>query len=121
MTSHTSTLAGPLRATASLEARRRDASNRLNGTLLTGVILLIVIVLVAAVGPRLAPYAPDQFGLPLQPPNREHWFGTDNFGRDVLTRVVYGAHLNLLIGIVPTAVTFVVGIFVGSLAGYFGG
>ena len=56
------------------------------------------------------PYAPEAFGMPLQPPSQEHPFGTDNFGRDVATRVVYAAHLNLLIGIVPTAITFVVGI-----------
>jgi peptide/nickel transport system permease protein len=59
--------------------------------------------------------------MPLQPPSPGHPFGTDNFGRDVATRVVYAAHLNLLIGIVPTAITFVVGIVVGSIAGYFGG
>jgi peptide/nickel transport system permease protein len=67
------------------------------------------------------PYSPDAFGMPLQPPSPGHPFGTDNFGRDVATRVVYAAHLNLLIGIVPTAITFVVGIVVGSIAGYFGG
>ncbi len=89
--------------------------------MLAGVILLAAIVLIAAIGPLVMPYAPDAFGIPLQPPNREHWFGTDNFGRDVLTRVVYAAHLNLLIGIVPTSVTFVVGIVVGAIAGYYGG
>ena len=89
--------------------------------MLAGVMLLAAIVLIAAIGPSVMPYAPDAFGIPLQPPNREHWFGTDNFGRDVLTRVVYAAHLNLLIGIVPTSVTFVVGIVVGAIAGYYGG
>jgi peptide/nickel transport system permease protein len=92
-----------------------------NGAIVAGVLLLAAIALIAAVGPSLMPYSPEAFGLPLQPPSRDHWFGTDNFGRDVFTRVVYAAHLNLLIGIVPTAITFVVGIVVGSIAGYYGG
>jgi peptide/nickel transport system permease protein len=82
---------------------------------------LLAIILVAIIGPFVVPYTPEAFGMPLQPPSSEHPFGTDNFGRDVATRVVYAAHLNLLIGIVPTAITFVVGIVVGSIAGYFGG
>jgi peptide/nickel transport system permease protein len=99
----------------------RNKGKRVNGTLVTGATLLLVITLVAIVGPFVMPYSPEEFGMPLQPPSPEHPFGTDNFGRDVATRVVYAAHLNLLIGIVPTAITFVVGIIVGSIAGYFGG
>ena len=104
-----------------LTARRRAKGKGVNGTLIVGLTLLIAIVLIAAVGPFLMPYTPEAFGLPLQPPSREHPFGTDNFGRDVATRVVYGAHLNLLIGIVPTGVTFIVGTIVGAIAGYYGG
>lgn len=101
--------------------RQRGRGKGINGTLVAGGLLLLTIILVAIVGPFVVPYTPEAFGMPLQPPSREHPFGTDNFGRDVATRVVYAAHLNLLIGIVPTAVTFVVGIIVGSIAGYFGG
>jgi peptide/nickel transport system permease protein len=101
--------------------RPKDKRKRANGTLITGAVLLLIVVLIAIIGPFVIPYAPEAFGMPLQPPSREHPFGTDNFGRDVATRVVYAAHLNLLIGIVPTAITFVVGIIVGSIAGYFGG
>jgi peptide/nickel transport system permease protein len=108
----------PAPRVASVSRQRRL---RVNGTIIAGAVLLLGIVLIAAVGPFLMPYAPDAFGPPLQPPSREHPFGTDNFGRDVATRVVYAAHLNLLIGIVPTTITFVVGIIVGSIAGYFGG
>ena len=102
---------------------RRDTGRRrsVNGTLIAGALLLLLIVLVAIIGPFVMPYTPDAFGMPLQPPSHEHPFGTDNFGRDVATRVVDAAHLNLLIGIVPTAITFVVGIAIGSIAGYFGG
>jgi peptide/nickel transport system permease protein len=112
------TSAAPAASFAPARAKRRLG---VNGTLVAGAVLLLIIVLIAAIGPRLMPYAPDAFGMPLQPPSREHPFGTDNFGRDVATRVVYGAHLNLLIGIVPTSITFVVGIIVGSIAGYYGG
>jgi len=101
--------------------RPKDKRKRVNGTLITGAVLLLAIALIAIVGPFVVPYTPEAFGLPLQPPSREHPFGTDNFGRDIATRVVYAAHLNLLIGIVPTAITFIVGIVVGSIAGYYGG
>lgn len=121
MTSRTTTLSVARAGAAVAPTQGGRARQRVNGTLLAGVILLAAIVLLAAAGPFITPFAPDAFGIPLQPPSREHWFGTDNFGRDVLTRVVFAAHLNLLIGIVPTAVTFVVGIVVGSLAGYYGG
>jgi peptide/nickel transport system permease protein len=106
---------------ASFAPARKTTRLGVNGTLVVGAVLLLVIVLIAAIGPFLMPYSPEEFGMPLQPPSREHPFGTDNFGRDVATRVVYGAHLNLLIGIVPTTATFIVGIIVGSIAGYYGG
>lgn len=121
MTSGATTVTTPAQAQLAASQRRKGKRRRVNGTLITGAVLLLIIVLIAIVGPFVVPYAPDAFGMPLQPPTLEHPFGTDNFGRDVATRVIYAAHLNLLIGIVPTAITFVVGIIVGSLAGYFGG
>ena len=97
------------------------SGRRLNATLITGCVLLLVIVTIALFGPLLSPYQPAAFGPPLQPPSRAHLFGTDNFGRDVATRVAYAAHLNLLIGLIPTAITFVTGVVLGALAGYYGG
>src|SRR5215212_6671230 len=120
MTSGTTAVVTPMAAEPALSRRARNKGKRINGTLITGAALLLIIVLIAIVGPFVMPYTPEAFGMPLQPPSPEHPFGTDNFGRDVATRVVYAAHLNLLIGIVPTAITFVVGIIVGSIAGYFG-
>jgi peptide/nickel transport system permease protein len=122
MTSGTAAVTTPM-AEGALVPKRRDRGKGkgFNGTLVAGGLLLLAIVLIALIGPFVMPYSPEAFGMPLQPPSREHPFGTDNFGRDVATRVVYAAHLNLLIGIVPTAITFVVGIVVGSIAGYFGG
>ena len=121
MTRGTTAVVTPTTAESIPARRSKKMGTRVNGTLITGVALLLIIVLIALVGPFVVPYTPEAFGMPLQPPSREHPFGTDNFGRDVATRVVYAAHLNLLIGIVPTTITFVVGIIVGSIAGYFGG
>jgi peptide/nickel transport system permease protein len=100
---------------------RRRARRPLNATLLIGLGLLGIIVLIALLGPRLISYHPDDFGDPLLGPTRAHPFGTDNFGRDIATRVVYAARLNLAIGLVPTAITLVVGVIVGSIAGFYGG
>jgi peptide/nickel transport system permease protein len=121
MTSGTTVAVAPPAARPALARRPRNRGKRVNGTLVTGAVLLLSIILIAIIGPFVVPYTPEEFGMPLQPPSREHPFGTDNFGRDVATRVVYAAHLNLLIGIVPTTITFIVGIAVGSIAGYFGG
>ena len=121
MTSGTTAIATPTVAEPASSWRTKNQGKRFNGTLMTGAVLLLIITLIAIIGPFLMPYTPEGFGMPLQPPSPQHPFGTDNFGRDVATRVVYAAHLNLLIGIVPTAFTFVVGIIVGSIAGYFGG
>ena len=109
MTSGTTAIATPTVAEPASSWRTKNRGKRFNGTLITGAALLLIITLIAIVGPFLMPYTPEGFGVPSQPPSPEHLFGTDNFGRDVATRVVYAAHLNLLIGIVPTAITFVVG------------
>jgi peptide/nickel transport system permease protein len=60
-------------------------------------------------------------GARLQPPSREHWFGTDTIGRDILARTIYGGQISLLIGLTAMVVELVIGISIGSLAGYFGG
>jgi len=121
MTSGTTAVVTPAAASLAPSRHPKHKGKRPNGTLITGAALLLIIAFIAIIGPFVVPYTPEGFGMPLQPPSREHPFGTDNFGRDVATRVVYAAHLNLLIGIVPTAITFVVGIVVGSIAGYYGG
>jgi peptide/nickel transport system permease protein len=67
---------------------------------------------------RTTGLSPD--GLP-RPPSREFWLGTDDLGRDILVRIAYGARISLLVGVVATALTVVVGVVVGLAAGYFGG
>lgn len=94
-----------------------------NRSLSFGVAMLILIIGLAIFAPLLTPYGPlDQDLLNAkQSPSWAHPFGTDNFGRDVLTRVLYGARIDLMIGLVPTSITFIVGVFLGSIAGYYGG
>ncbi len=82
--------------------------------------LLAVIILVAASASFLAPYDPLKM-LPLdimQPPSARHWFGTDQFGRDVLSRVIFGARLSVPLGIIPVAIGASLGTFLGLVAGY---
>lgn len=80
-------------------------------------------MVVALVGPWIIPYDPIGQDLTnaLKPPGAQHWFGTDNFGRDIFTRVVYGARLDLTIGILGVLPAFVLGVVLGCLSGYFGG
>ena len=84
--------------------------------------LLLGLVTVVALGPWLSPYAPEAFtGAQFEPPSGRHWCGTDVHGRDLLTRVLHGARLSLLVGLVGTAVSLVIGVTWGAVAGYAGG
>jgi peptide/nickel transport system permease protein len=71
----------------------------------------------------LVPYSPTEYDLleSLSPPNRSHWFGTDDSGRDVLSRMIHGARISLSVGFVAVGIALLIGIFLGSIAGYFGG
>ena len=73
--------------------------------------------------PLIAPYgeAEQDVLARLQPPSAAHWFGTDELGRDVLSRILYGSRLSLAIGILPSVISLAIGIVLGLLAGYFGG
>lgn len=84
--------------------------------------LLCLVVLTAALGPVLSPYdydviSKDQFS----PPSWEHWFGTDIHGRDVLTRLLYGARVSLTVGCIGALVSLIVGVAYGLISGYAGG
>ncbi len=91
--------------------------------LVIGLMVVVGMVLVAVFAPWLAPYDPDEQDVvvPLAAPSAEHLFGTDYFGRDVLSRVIWGARISLSIGIVSTAAGVIVGTAIGIVAGYFGG
>lgn len=99
------------------------AKARRNRPLQAGAGLLVVLLVVMALGPWLSPYDPYavDFGQAALPPDLDHWFGTDNLGRDVLTRVLIAARIDLQIALVCVALPFAVGSLVGALSAYAGG
>lgn len=94
-----------------------------NKMTLISLIVLLLIALTALFAPLAAPYDPNEIDMynRLQSPSREHWLGTDEFGRDTLSRIIYGSRVSLVIGIVPTAFSMLIGTVLGLASGYFGG
>ena len=94
-----------------------------NTNLKIGILLLILIILAGIFAPFLTPYDPyyQDYNSILLPPSLDHFFGTDNYGRDVFTRVLYGTRLDLQIGFYTTYVPMIYGLMIGAYAGYFGG
>ncbi|MED4599956.1 ABC transporter permease [Paenibacillus validus] len=88
-----------------------------------GLILVLVWVVLAVLAPWVAPYLPNepQTADKLLPPNAAHWFGTDNYGRDIFSRIVYGAQVTVWTGFVSVGIAFFIGVPLGAIAGYFGG
>ncbi len=87
-----------------------------------GASVIALLALVALLAPLLTPYDPlRRGGLALLAPRLGHWFGTDDLGRDTFAQVLYGIRISLLIGITSAATAVVIGVLVGSWAGYFGG
>jgi peptide/nickel transport system permease protein len=96
---------------------------RANPLATAGVILVALFVVLAVFAPLLAPYDPAEISLParLAPPSWAHWFGTDELGRDILSRIIYGARISMLVGVSVVAASLSIGMVVGCLAGYYGG
>ena len=94
-----------------------------NTNLKIGILLLILIILAGIFAPFLTPYDPyyQDYNSILLPPSLDHFFGTDNYGRDGFTRVLYGRRLDLQIGFYTTYVPMIYGLMIGAYAGYFGG
>lgn len=86
-------------------------------------ILALAVLFIAFLGPVLAPYDPlaTDYGASLSPPSPEHWFGTDNVGRDVLSRILYGAGNSFSLTFIMVAAVSVIGTLIGMVSGYFGG
>ncbi len=119
--SDTATLRRPSRARATL----RDAAHILSENPVTAFAfaLFALFVLTAILGPFLVPHDPlaTDSSASLRPPSARHWFGTDQLGRDIFSRVVVATRLDMLIAVSSVAVVFVVGGLAGIAAGYFGG
>ena len=102
-----------------------DAVSRLikNKAAMIGAIILFVLILCAIFAPYIAPYSYSFQNLDLgaSPPSSEHLLGTDILGRDLLSRILYGARISLMVGFVATGVALVIGVSWGIVAGYFGG
>jgi len=110
-------------APAAAKAKPKQRRRRLPSTLIFGALILIASTLVAFFPALFAPYDPLLFdyGAILQPPSLAHPFGTDNFGRDILSRVIHAYTIDMQIAIFATLFPFVFGTFVGAIVGYVGG
>ena len=102
-----------------------DALYRLsrNRAAMLGGLVLIMLIICAALAPWIAPYSYSfqDLNLGASPPSSEHLLGTDILGRDLLSRILYGARISLLVGFVATSVALVIGVSWGIVAGYIGG
>ncbi|MDR7454489.1 MAG: ABC transporter permease, partial [Armatimonadota bacterium] len=120
-----------IRASTTAEARRPSRSRwrliwnqfRRSRAGLVGLSILLVFLLAGVLAPILAPYDPYEIDLEasLRGPGGGHWLGRDELGRDLLSRIIYGARLSLVIGVIAVAIGAAFGVPVGALSGYLGG
>ncbi|MDP2044636.1 MAG: peptide ABC transporter permease, partial [Deltaproteobacteria bacterium] len=105
--------------------RQREFWSRLkrNRMAMTGLALVLGLFVVSVGAPWLAPYDPLSINLKevLMPPSPGHYLGTDTLGRDVLSRIIYGSRVSLKVGFVAVGLATLIGLFIGALAGYYGG
>jgi peptide/nickel transport system permease protein len=96
---------------------------RRNPRVIIGGVLVIILLGVALFAPLIAPYDPiaQDISRNLEPPGPDHWLGTDDLGRDVLSRVIWGSRISLSVGVISVSIGFLVGVSVGLAAGYLGG
>lgn len=95
---------------------------RKNPYLLTGIIIIGVLSLIAIFAPLLSPYDPSSIDSQqlLTAPSAKHWLGTDSLGRDLLSRMVFGARISLSVGIIAVGISILIGLLLGSCAGFYG-
>jgi len=94
-----------------------------NKSLLAGILIISSFSLIAILAQVISPYDPsiiDQGNL-LTPPSSNHWLGTDSLGRDLASRIIYGARISLSIGLIAVGIATIIGLILGSLAGFYGG
>ena len=108
-----------------LPSRSRSLARvvRMNPLAAAGIVLVALFTMFALFSPWIAPQDPALVNLPLRlsPPSWSHWFGTDELGRDILSRVIYGARISMLVGSSVVVLSLLAGLIIGSLAGYYGG
>ncbi len=94
-----------------------------NKSIVIGVAMVLAVILAAIFAPLLTPFDLDVMDMPnaLKAPDSQHWFGTDQYGRDLLTRIIYGARISLIVGFVSVAISMIIGVALGLTAGYYGG
>ncbi len=112
--SEAKTVTGPVRGRAARRLLR-------NPLAMIGLVIVVIAVLAALLADLVAPFAPDQvdFSATLQPPSSQYWFGTDELGRDQLSRVLFGLRVSLLVGALAIALSLVVGVPLGLAAGFY--
>lgn len=96
---------------------------RKSPTAVIGAIIVTIVILSGILAPWVAPYDPIKTDLysRLKPPSREHLLGTDNVGRDVLSRIIWGARVSLKVGVISVGIGMIIGVILGLVGGYFGG
>ena len=94
-----------------------------NKLAMVGLVIIIFLVLVAIFADQIAPYSYAQQDLKnqFQLPSAKHWFGTDDLGRDIFSRVVYGSRVSLKVGFISVSISLILGVTLGALTGYYGG
>ncbi len=120
----TATGDGAVRETAHAPRRRPLVSMWLRSpSLVAGTLIIAAVVAAACFAPALAPYNPirQNYSAAVQPPSAAHPLGTDKFGRDQLSRILYGTRIDLSVGFLCTALPLVIGVAVGAASGYYGG
>ena len=96
---------------------------RKNGRAVVGLCIVIILVLCAVLAPIISPYEPNAQDPRnrLQGPSAGHWFGTDELGRDILSRIIYGARISMSVGLIAICISLIGGVTLGAIAGYYGG
>jgi peptide/nickel transport system permease protein len=110
-------------ASTALQFQRMSSSFRHNPLAVAGIVMASLLALFAMFAPWIAPQDPAYIDLParLSPPSPHHWFGTDELGRDILSRVIFGARISMLVGVGVVGASLLIGLLIGSIAGYYGG
>jgi ABC-type dipeptide/oligopeptide/nickel transport system permease subunit len=88
-----------------------------------GSVIIVALIIFACLADEIAPhsYKRQELSIMNSPPSREHLMGTDEFGRDVLSRVIHGSRISVYVGIVSVGLSVLIGVFIGAIAGYYGG